>query len=111
MIKKKERRSSRAFKTRKKLGKRLSRLSVFRSNRHIWAQIIDDERGVTLAAGSSKVLGSNANCKIAREVGGLLAKAARKKKITRVVFDRGPYRYQGQVKALAEGAREGGLVF
>ena len=89
------------------------RLSVFRSNKHIYAQLIDDVQRHTLAAASSLKL----NCKnktkveIAYEVGKKLAQQARKLSIQKIVFDRGRYRYHGRVKALAEGAREGGLQF
>lgn len=108
----KENKRSRALRVRSSFGKSRPRLSVFRSNRHIWAQIIDDERGVTLVAASSKVLGkSNVRRDVAWEVGKLLAQNAKKKKIARVVFDRGWARYHGQVRSLAEGAREGGLEF
>ena len=90
------------------------RLDVFRSNSHIYAQIIDDDKGVTLvAAGSNeKDFGvSGSNCEGARKVGKLIAERAKKKKISEVVFDRGGYIYHGRVKELAEGAREGGLKF
>ena len=90
------------------------RLDVFRSNSHIYAQIIDDVKGVTLvsAASNEKDFGvSGGNCEGARKVGKLIAERARKKKISEVVFDRGGYIYHGRVKELAEGAREGGLKF
>ncbi len=90
------------------------RLDVFRSNSNIYAQLIDDENGVTLAAAASneKDFGANGgNCEGARKVGQLIAERAKKKKITEVVFDRGGYIYHGRVKELAEGAREGGLKF
>ncbi|ADH64732.1 MAG: 50S ribosomal protein L18 [Deinococcota bacterium] len=88
------------------------RLSVFRSLQHIYAQIIDDTRGVTLAAASSKALGLSGNkTEVAKKVGQAVAEAAKAKGITQVVFDRGSYKYHGRVKALAEGAREGGLEF
>ena len=90
------------------------RLDVFRSNMHIYAQIIDDVNGVTLAAASSneKDFGENAgNCEGARKVGLMIAERAAAKGITEVVFDRGGYVYHGRVKELAEGAREGGLKF
>jgi len=82
------------------------RLSVFRSSKHIYAQLIDDEKGETLAA----ALGGS-NVRTAGEVGKVLAEKALKLKIKKVVFDRGGYKYHGRVKALAEGAREGGLEF
>lgn len=88
------------------------RLSVYRANRHIYAQLIDDEAGKTLAAASSseiKLKGKKAG--LATETGKLLAKKAGEKKIHGAVFDRGGYKYHGRVKALAEGAREGGLKF
>ena len=90
------------------------RLNVFRSNKNITAQLIDDVNGVTLAAAASneKDFGiSGGNCEGARKVGQLIAKRAAEKGITEVVFDRGGYIYHGRVKELAEGAREGGLKF
>ena len=82
------------------------RLCVFRSNQYIYAQLIDDENGKTLASIKGK-----ANIKKAKETGKLIAQKAKEKKIEKVVFDRGGYKYHGRVKALAEGAREGGLKF
>ena len=90
------------------------RLDVFRSNSNIYAQLIDDVKGVTLAAASSveKDFGeTKGNKEEARKVGQLIAKRALEKNITEVVFDRGGYIYHGRVKELAEGAREGGLKF
>ncbi len=93
------------------------RLSVFRSNRHIYAQVIDDAVGRTLAAASSleaEVIGAgkgNANCETATVVGKLVAERAMKAGVEKVVFDRGSFRYHGQVSALADGAREQGLNF
>jgi large subunit ribosomal protein L18 len=93
------------------------RLTVFRSNRNIFAQIIDDRNGVTLASastldkGSRKKPGDSFNKDTARKVGRRLAEAAKQRDIAKVVFDRGPYLYHGKVKALADGAREGGLDF
>ena len=90
------------------------RLNVFRSLKHIYAQLIDDEAGVTLAAASSMEKGfegSGANREGAKKVGKLLAEHAKAKGIESVVFDRGGYIYHGRVKELAEGAREGGLKF
>ncbi|MEJ5186340.1 MAG: 50S ribosomal protein L18, partial [Candidatus Geothermincolales bacterium] len=91
------------------------RLSVFRSNRHIYAQIIDDTVGHTLASACSMEkevdTAGKTKTEVAREVGLLLARRAREKGIEKVVFDRGGNLYHGRVKALAEGAREGGLVF
>ncbi len=89
------------------------RLSVFRSNQHIWAQIIDDKHGRTIVATSSKTLKDIKGTKteIARKVGETIATLAKDKKISYVRFDRGLYRYHGRVKSLAEGARELGLKF
>ena len=90
------------------------RLDVFRSNSNIYAQLIDDTNGVTLAAASSneKDFGiSGGNKEGAHKVGKLIAERAAEKGITEVVFDRGGYIYHGRVKELAEGAREGGLKF
>ncbi len=91
------------------------RLSVFRSLRHIYAQVIDDERGRTLAAAStaekSAGIGHGGNVAAARQVGRLIAERSKEKGIEQVVFDRGGYQYHGRVKALAEAAREAGLEF
>ena len=93
------------------------RLSVHRSNKNIYAQVIDDAKGVTLAAASSldKILKDRvkkgSDVEAAREVGKLIAERARAAGIQRVVFDRGAYLYHGRVKALADAAREGGLSF
>jgi large subunit ribosomal protein L18 len=77
------------------------RLSIFRSGKHIYAQLIDDSKGVTLAQAST----------IDKQVGVLIAERAKAAKVKEVVFDRGGYLYHGRVKALADGAREGGLSF
>jgi large subunit ribosomal protein L18 len=90
------------------------RLNVFRSDKHIYAQLIDDVTGVTLVAASSveKDFGvSGANREGAKKVGARIAERAKAKGIANVVFDRGGYVYHGRVKELAEGAREGGLEF
>ena len=89
------------------------RLSVFRSEKHIYAQIIDDVAGNTLVAASSveKDFGPGSNKEAARKVGKLIAERAVAKGIEEVVFDRGGYIYHGRVKELAEGAREGCLKF
>ena len=91
-------------------GERL-RLSVFRSSKHIYAQIIDDSKGLTLAAASSATLKSGTKTDTAAAVGKALAEAATAKGVGKVVFDRGQYKYHGRVKALADAAREGGLDF
>lgn len=89
------------------------RLSVFRSNREIYAQLIDDVKGITLLGVSEKTLSEKKGTKIekAKTLGETLAKLALKKRIKQVVFDKGSYAYHGRVKSLAEGAREGGLQF
>ena len=91
------------------------RLNVFRSNSNIFAQIIDDTKGVTLVSASSidkeLKLENGGNVEAARKVGKLIAERAKKAKISDVVFDRGGYLYHGRVKALAEAARENGLNF
>lgn len=91
------------------------RLCVFRSNKYIYAQLIDDDKGHTLVSVNTVEVSSQ-NKKLTKtqssyEIGKLLAEKAKKKKITKVVFDRGGFKYHGRVKALAEGAREGGLMF
>ena len=89
------------------------RLSVYRSLNHIYAQIIDDVAGNTLVAASSVEKGfeGGGNCDAAKKIGQTVAERALKAGIEEVVFDRGGYIYHGRVKALAEGAREGGLKF
>jgi len=88
------------------------RLSVFRSNKYIYAQLIDDETGKTLVAASDiGIKETKTKVERAKEVGNLIAKAAKVKKIETVVFDRGGFVYAGRVKSLADAARETGLVF
>ena len=93
------------------------RLSVFRSLNHVYVQVIDDSQGVTLASASSlesaiKDADNGSNKKgVAEVVGELLSERAKEKGITQVVFDRGGYKYHGRIKALADAARKGGLVF
>ena len=93
------------------------RLNVFRSLRHIYAQVIDDDRGLTLVAASTQdpdlrdQLAGLDKAAQAKVVGQALAERAQAKRIQQVVFDRGGYKYHGRVKALADGAREGGLDF
>ncbi|MBC6405168.1 MAG: 50S ribosomal protein L18 [Rhodospirillales bacterium] len=93
------------------------RLSVFRSSQHIYAQVIDDTKGVTLATASTldrsfrAEHGKGSNKEAAGAVGKLLAECAKAVGVDKVVFDRGRYPYHGRVKALADGAREGGLEF
>src|SRR5665213_2211801 len=91
------------------------RLAIFRSVAHIYAQVIDDAKGVTIVAASSSEKGSGdnkvtgGNVAAAKEIGKRVAERAKEKGITRVVFDRGGYLYHGRVKALADAAREAGL--
>ncbi|GBG06634.1 50S ribosomal protein L18 [Paenibacillus sp. MY03] len=93
------------------------RLSVFRSAKHMYAQLIDDVAGVTLAAASTKdkelveAIGNGGNVEAAAKVGELIAKRAQAKGVTEVVFDRGGYLYHGRISALATAAREAGLNF
>jgi large subunit ribosomal protein L18 len=93
------------------------RLSIFRSSKHIYAQVIDDAKGVTLAAASSldpdlrKGIKTGADIDAAKAVGKLVAERAVKAGVKAVVFDRGGYMFHGRVKALADAAREGGLSF
>jgi len=89
------------------------RLCVFRSNKHIYVQLIDDAKKKTILSASDQKLkkGKMTKVALAKEIGKLIAQKALEKKIEKIVFDRGPYKYHGRVKAVAEGAREGGLKF
>jgi len=118
MLSSREKMKRRALRNRSKLRKKVSngrpRLSVFRSSKHIYAQLIDDRQGVTLAAASTAEAGSKesgANVDAAASVGKRLAERATKAGIKDVVFDRGGFIFHGRIKALAEAAREGGLNF
>jgi len=112
-----ERRKARVRRTLRARAFGRPRLSVFRSSKQIYAQIIDDENGVTLASASSlekdnrTTLKTGADVDAAKTVGKLIAERAKKAGVSAVVFDRGSYMFHGRVKALAEGAREGGLDF
>jgi len=110
-----ERRTGRVRRTIRRAAGGRARLSVFRSSKHIYAQIIDDVKGLTIASASSmeKTLRekSGANVAAAKEVGKLVAERAKAKGVKDVVFDRGRYIFHGRIKALAEAAREGGLNF
>jgi large subunit ribosomal protein L18 len=104
-------RHSRLRKSIKGLAER-PRLSIYRSERHIYAQVIDDEQGRTLVSASSlQGVGGAAPVESAKLVGEAVAKKAIAAGISKVVFDRGGYKYHGRVKALADGAREAGLEF
>ncbi len=114
-----KRKNARRLRVKRGIRKKISgtasrpRLSVFRSNRHIYAQLIDDVAGRTLAAAASVEGGIEAAkpVDVSRAVGERLAERAREAGITEVIFDRNGYRYHGRVQALAEGARAGGLKF
>jgi large subunit ribosomal protein L18 len=109
----KEREAFRKLRTRRKILGTADRprLTVFRSSKHIYAQVIDDAKGRTLAAASTPELDKTGKIETAKEVGLLIAQKAKAAKVEAVVFDRGALPYHGQVKALADGAREGGLKF
>jgi large subunit ribosomal protein L18 len=117
LTKTKARRIARVRHAIRKAGAGRARLSVFRSSKHIYAQVIDDVAGRTVAAASSidkdlrEKLKTGADTAAAAEVGKLVAERAVKAGVKDVVFDRGGYLYHGRVKALADGAREGGLTF
>ncbi len=87
------------------------RLSIFKSNKFMYAQLIDDEAGKTLASASSVTLKKGTKSVQAKEVGAHIATKAKAAKISKVVFDRGGFAYKGRVKNVAEGARERGLIF
>ena len=87
------------------------RLALFKSHKYIYAQIIDDTAGKTLASADSRTLKGKTPVERAREVGVIIAQKAKEAKITKVVFDRGGYLYAGKIKVVADSAREGGLVF
>jgi large subunit ribosomal protein L18 len=112
-----ERRKRRARVALRRKSSHRPRLTVFRSSKHIYAQVIDDSRSATLAAASSLdadlrgKMKSGADKNAAKEVGKLIAERAVKAGVTQVVFDRGSYIFHGRVKALADAAREGGLQF
>ncbi|QFU16805.1 50S ribosomal protein L18 [Microvirga thermotolerans] len=112
-----DRRKARVRRAIRKAANGRPRLSVFRSSKQIYAQVIDDERGVTLASASTlekdmrAKLKTGATVEAAKEVGKLVAERATKAGVKNVVFDRGGYLYHGRVKALADAAREGGLDF
>ena len=110
-----ERRKTRARYAIRRAGKGKPRLSVFRSGKNIYVQVIDDAVGRTLASASTlekalkAEIKTGAGCTAAAEVGKVIALRAKEAGITEVIFDRGGYRYHGRIKALAEAAREGGL--
>lgn len=114
MLEKQEKRYRRHKRVRAKIfgTAKVPRFCVFRSAKHIYAQFIDDEKSKTLIAASDlEIKKRGKKTTLAGEVGKLIAKKAAEKKINKVVFDRGGYKYHGRVRALADGAREGGLQF
>jgi large subunit ribosomal protein L18 len=110
-----ERRKARVRRALRARANGRARLSVFRSEKNIYAQVIDDAQGVTLASASSLDKGlkikNGGNTSAAAEVGKALAERAKKAGVSEVIFDRGSYLFHGRVKALADAAREGGLSF
>lgn len=110
-------RVARRLRRKRGLRKKLSgtperpRLTVYRSNKQIYAQVIDDVSGKTLASASSRSLESGSNVEAAKSVGSTIAEAAKKAGVETVAFDRAGYYYHGRIKALADAAREGGLKF
>ena len=116
---KRSRAARRRLSTRRRIKLRSSRprLMVYRSSKHIYAQVIDDEAGRTLAAAGTSAkavsdeLGGKTKSERAQWVGSEIARKAKEAGVAKVVFDRGPYKFHGRVKALAQAAREGGLVF
>jgi len=114
-VKKQQRKFRRQKRVRAKMSgtDKKPRLCVFRSNKHIYAQLIDDSKKQTILSVSDAKLkkGKMTKADLGKEIGKTIAKMALEKKIEKVVFDRGPYKYHGRVKAVAEGAREGGLKF
>jgi large subunit ribosomal protein L18 len=110
-----ERRKARVRRALRARANGRARLSVFRSEKNIYAQVIDDAQGVTLASASSLDKGlkikNGGNMSAAAEVGKALAERAKKAGVSEVIFDRGSYLFHGRVKALADAAREGGLSF
>lgn len=111
------RRKERVRSSIKKKSKGRARLSVFRSQKHIAVQLIDDDKGVTLTSASSlekdlkSALKTGADVEAARQVGALIAQRAKKLGVVKVVFDKGAYLFHGRIKALADAARENGLDF
>ncbi len=110
---KNKQKANRVTRIRKKLAfvSNRPRLTVFRSNANIYAQIIDDSKAKTIVSASSKETGKKQKMEQAAEVGKLIAQKATSAKVKSVVFDKGSYKFHGRVKALADGAREGGLQF
>jgi len=110
---KKEKRERRQRRIRAKVSgtSERPRLSVFKSNKFLYAQVIDDEAGKTLASASTKEIKQGAESEKSKALGELIAKKAKEKNISKIVFDRGGYIYTGKIKDFADGARSGGLSF
>ncbi len=115
LVKKQQKKLRRQRRVRAKISgtDKKPRLCVFRSNKHIYVQLIDDTQKKTILSASDKSLkkGKMTKVDLGKEIGKMIAKKALEKKIEKVIFDRGPYKYHGRIKAVAEGAREGGLKF
>ena len=118
MINKKEQKKKRQYRIRKNISgtSQIPRLSVFKSNKYMYAQLIDDLSGTTIAAANDKNIKTSKEDKqkkitSAQELGEKLAKLAQDKKVKKIVFDRSGHRYHGRIKALADAARKGGLSF
>ena len=114
MLEKQRKKYRRHYRIRAKIigSEKRPRLSVFRSNQHIYAQLIDDEKGKTLVSVNDLKLKKNIKkMEMSSEIGKLIAEKALEKKIKEVVFDRGGYKYHGRIEAVAEAARKGGLKF
>ncbi|MFZ2153505.1 MAG: 50S ribosomal protein L18 [Microgenomates group bacterium] len=110
----KNRTQKRQNRVRAKIAKNIGipRLTVLRTNSHMWVQVIDDKHGKTLASSSSKTIkATGSKTEVAIQVGTDIAKKSLAKKILNIRFDRGGYKYHGRVKALADAARDGGLKF
>jgi large subunit ribosomal protein L18 len=114
--KNKERKARAKNRVRKKIlqERKRPRLSIFRGNKNLYAQVIDDRKGITLAAAATNEQGfagegNRSNIEYAKKLGNMIAERAKAKDVTEVVFDRGGYPYHGKIKAFAEAAREGGL--
>lgn len=119
LVKKQQKKLRRQRRVRAKISgtDKKPRFCVFRSNKHIYVQLIDDVQKKTILSASDEKLKKSASWRkktktdLAKEIGKAIAQKALEKKIEKVIFDRGPYKYHGRVKAVAEGAREGGLKF
>ncbi len=107
----KEKTIRRKKRTRTKIKGERPRLCVFKSSKHIYAQLIDDEKGKVICSADDRGIKKGSGEEKAKKVGKLIAEKASQNKIEKVVFDRGPYKYHGKIKSLAEEARKSGLIF